>query len=168
MYPFYPKVLDPSKKAAVIVLIEETTHSLVLTQRSVHLRDHPGEICFPGGHWQISDIDLWETALRELREELGIDAQRVSLIKPLQLECTLKGAVIQPWLATIAILQPYAANAHEVESVITLPMREVTAITNYKEMIVERDGMHVETCQFTATSHFIWGATARIMKQLCF
>ena len=153
-------------EAAVIVLIEESTDTLVLTQRSIHLRDHPGEICFPGGRWQAGDIDLWATALRELQEELGIDAHRVGFIKKLQLEQTHSGSYIQPWLASIATIQPYKANRHEDAAVFTLPMRDVTVIGNYKNIVVERYGRQVETCQFTASNYFVWGATARIMKQL--
>ena len=158
---------DMAKKAAVIVLIEEATDSLVLTQRSANLRDHPGEICFPGGRWQASDVDLWATALRELQEELGIEARRICFIKELLLECTHSGSIIQPWLATIPTLQPYSASIQEVDAVITVPMRDVTVITNYKDIVVERYGMRVETCQFIASTCFVWGATARIMKQLC-
>lgn len=156
-----------SKESAVIVLIEETTDALILTQRSAHLRDHPGEICFPGGRWQVGDSNFLATALRELQEELGVEASRIQPIKPLGREKTLHGAIIYPWLATISTLQPYIANAHEVASVLTLPMREVKDITNYKEIVIHRDGNLFKSCQFTASQEFVWGATARIMRQLC-
>ncbi len=156
-----------SKESAVIVLLEQATNSLVLTQRSANLRDHPGEVCFPGGRWQAGDADFWLTALRELKEELGVDSQRVTPIQELQREKTLNGSTIHPWLATISMLEPYTVNQREVAAVFTLPMREVRVITNYKEVVVERYGRIVKSCQFTASDYFIWGATARIMKQLC-
>ena len=153
--------------SAVVVIHEQATDSLILTKRSLHLRDHPGEICFPGGRWQIGDANLWETALRELDEELGIDSTRVHYLKKLQSEQTLGGDVIQPWFASIRTLIPYSANVREVAAVLTVPMRDVKVVSNYKDVIVNRDGELIETHQFTASDYFVWGATARIMKQLC-
>lgn len=154
-------------ESAVIVLLDKSSDSLVLTQRSLNLRDHPGEICFPGGRKEENDIDHWATALRELEEELGIGATRVVLVKKLNIETTLNGSIIYPWLATITNVKPYTPNASEVAGVITIPMSDVKIRKNYKSIFLERYGKRVETCQFTATHHFVWGATARIMKQLC-
>lgn len=153
-------------ESAVIVLLEETSNSLVLTQRNFNLKHHPGEICFPGGQWQEGDANFWSTALRELQEELGVDASRVQPVKQLQLEKTLNGWVIHPWLASIMTIDPLIINAEEVVKVITLPMREVRLSSNYKDITIERYGKVVTTCQFTASKDVVWGATARIMKQL--
>lgn len=156
-----------SNESAVIVLIEETSDSLILTQRSLNLRDHPGEICFPGGRWQEGDATFWDTALRELQEELGVDATRVQLIKELQREQTHNGSVIYPWLASITTIEPCIPSVHEVAMVFMLPMCKVKVLANYRDSVIERYGMAVKTCQFTASDYFIWGATARIMRQLC-
>ncbi len=131
------------------------------------LRDHPGEICFPGGRWEASDDDLWSTALRELQEELGVKPERVQLVRALLPQHTLRSSKIYPWLARIQTLQPYSINESEVTSVITIPMKEVLNPANYKEVIVPRYGFSVKSRQFTASEHFIWGATVEIMKQLC-
>lgn len=154
-------------QSAVVVLLDETMTSLVLTQRSHDLRDHPGEICFPGGRWEGGDTDLWMTALRELREELGIDASRIQRIKKLKLEQTLRGSIIQPWFASIATIEPYVINYEEVASIVTVPLSDVQTISNYKDITVTNGGRTAKSCQFTGSSHGIWGATARIMKQLC-
>jgi 8-oxo-dGTP pyrophosphatase MutT (NUDIX family) len=154
------------KKSAVIVMHEQVTDSLILTRRTDHLREHPGEICFPGGRWESGDMDLWATALRELHEELGVAADRVELVKELEPEQTLGGSIIHPWLATISTLEPYALNNYEVAEVIMLPMHAVRTIGNYENMVINRAGESITTCQFTASSYFVWGATARIMKQL--
>ena len=158
---------EKSKEFAVAVIIEEATDSLVLTQRSPHLRDHPGEVCFPGGGWEVGDTDLWATALRELHEEIGVDSTRVRYIKKLDPEQTHSGSVIQPWLASILTLQPYTANVEEVAAVFTLPMCEVNRISNYRNIVINRHGKFITSCQFTGSHYFVWGATARIMKKLC-
>lgn len=156
------------KRSAVIVLHEHSTDSLILTRRNGNLRQHPGEICFPGGHWESEDADLWNTALRELKEELGIEPTRVELVQELQPEQTLNGTIIYPWLASVSTLTPFVVNQIEVDAVLTVPMKKVRAISNYKDLVVERDGQIYTSCQFTASTHFVWGATARIMKQLCY
>lgn len=155
------------KESAVVVIHEQATDSLILTRRTGHLREHPGEVCFPGGRWEPCDSDLWATALRELHEELGIDAARVQLVKQLEPEQTLRGSIIYPWFATISTLEPYVSNTYEVAEVLMLPMLAVNTISNYEDMIINRSGKRLTTCQFTASRYLVWGATARIMKQLC-
>ncbi len=152
--------------SAVVVLHEKATDSLILTQRSMHLSSHPGDICFPGGYWQVGDTSLWETALRELREELGIAPNRVELLKKLQPEQTLSGCVIYPWFASINTLIPYSANVREVAAVLTIPMPDVLSSANYKDIVLNREGEMISSAQFTACDYFVWGATVRIMKQL--
>ena len=155
------------KESAVVVMHEQATDSLILTRRTAHLREHPGEICFPGGRWEEGDQDLWATALRELHEELGIEAARLQLVKKLELEKTLHGSIIHPWLTSIATLEPCTANAYEVAEVLKLPMQAVNNIGNYEDIVIDRSGKRVTTCQFMASHYSVWGATARIMKQLC-
>ncbi|AHE67095.1 NUDIX hydrolase [Legionella oakridgensis] len=157
-----------SKKSAVVVLHEQSCDSLILTKRSLQLRHHPGEFCFPGGRWERGDINLWSTALRELHEELGIASSRVKFIMELQPEQTLIGTTIYPWFATIPTLKPYEINKNEVSDVITLPMAEVTKLSNYQEIAIKRHGKTFSCWQFTASEQFVWGATARIMRQLCY
>lgn len=156
------------KQSAVVVLLEKSSDSLILTKRSNKLVHHPGEFCFPGGCWEFGDECLWNTALRELQEELGIASSRVECLKQLEPESTLIGTMIYPWFASIHSLNPYVMNKLEVSDVIALPMKDVKLIDNYKEVSVERSGKTIISCQFTASNSFVWGATARIMKQLCY
>ncbi|MFC3907633.1 NUDIX hydrolase [Legionella dresdenensis] len=155
-----------SKDASVIVLHVLESDSILLTERTGHLKDHPGEICFPGGQWQQSDESLYQTALRELHEELGIDCARVILKQQLNTEITLTGFTIYPWLAALETLEPYQINHDEVNELILLPCDQVCNPHNYQKVFVEKNGYRLSSCQFTPHPKFIWGATARIMKQL--
>lgn len=159
------KNLTP-QNAAVVVLHELSTDSLVLTQRSKTLRAHPGEICFPGGRWQVGDKSLYDTALRELEEELGIISSRIQLQKSMRPEQTLTGFIIHPWFASIDKLFPYQADRNEVDEVFFLPLSEVVKKANYREIQISRSGFTITTYQFIASGHYVWGATARIMMQL--
>ncbi|MCC5015982.1 MULTISPECIES: NUDIX hydrolase [unclassified Legionella] len=158
--------LETPKEAGVIVMHDLTTDSLVLTQRSTEMPEHPGEICFPGGRWQEGDDNLYATALRELREELDIDSSRIQLQRSMALERTLTGYIIQPWLVTIESIDPYKANLAEVSAVFSLPLAEVSNLSNYQEVTVKRYGVDIKSYQYMASTYFVWGATARIMMQL--
>lgn len=152
--------------SAVLVMHELSTNCLILTKRSNQLRNHPGEICFPGGVWEKQDENLYATAVRELNEELGITANRVTPIKELLTECTLLGTIIHPWLASIESIRPYYLNLQEVSAMILIPMSLVVNPQNYQELIIERAGKQFKSYKFIPNDELVWGATARIMKQL--
>lgn len=154
-----------NKRSAVMVILDETTNALVLTQRSRHLKSHPGEICFPGGMEELTDQSLYDTALRELHEELAIGADRVHLKEQLREEYTLRGISVQPWLGTISNLIPYTMN-EEVINVILIEQKTVLDPHNYVKISVEHRGNYFKTLQFIHNDYFIWGVTARIMHQL--
>lgn len=154
-------------KSAVVVLHDIITNSLVLTKRNIHLRHHPGEICFPGGRWEIGDDNLWITALRELKEEIGVDRRRVELIQALKPEKSRYGSSIFPWFASISNIKPFVLNKYEVAALVTIPMAEVLKPKNYREILIDYKGQSFTSCEFIASEEYIWGATARIMLQLC-
>lgn len=152
--------------AGVIVLYEQASDSLILTKRSDHLRAHPGEISFPGGTWEAGDKDFYATALRELQEEMGINPERVTLIRELKIQQTLLGRIIHPWFASIESIIPYHLNPDEVVRLICIPMCKVESAKNYKSVFVERHGFRFKSCEFSYERDWIWGATAKIMQQL--
>lgn len=155
------------RHAAVMVLHDLSTDSLILTQRSIKLRDHPNEICFPGGGWQEGDENFLFTALRELNEELAIEPTRVQCPRAMSSVYTLTGFIIHPWLATITSLIPCQPNPSEVTEVFSLPMHDVKNRANYKAFQVVQNGLTIKTLQYVANTHVVWGATAKIMMQLC-
>lgn len=157
---------NASIHSAVIILHDLSADSIVLTKRSEHLRNHPGEISFPGGLREEGDKNLYETGVRELKEELGINRDRLTLVSELKEEVTLFGITIHPWLTQIETIQPYKLNKKEVTSLLLVPISLVVKPENYQEIMIERNGMHHKTCRFIPENGIIWGATARIMMQL--
>ena len=155
-----------SHHSAVVVLHEISSDSLVLTKRNEQLRSHPGQISFPGGLCEEHDQSFYDTALRELYEELGISRDRVELVTELKVEKTLAGIMIHPWFSHIESIHPYQLNLKEVSSILLTPMNLVTDLDNYREITLVRDGIRFKSCEFIPDNGIIWGATARIMKQL--
>lgn len=160
------RTVDQNKQAGVIVLYEECHDALILTQRSHQLREHPGEICFPGGRWQEGDVDFFATALRELQEELGIESGRLHSPVLMNTVRTQSGFVIHPWFAKIPHLEPYQLDCQEVIEVFRLPMADVQNPDNYQPIRVRRGDQDIESYQFATGQRFVWGATVRIMMQL--
>ncbi len=155
-----------SRPSAVIILRELETESIILTRRAETLRIQPGEICFPGGLKEESDSDLYQTALRELEEELGVSAMRVQKKAELKKDKTLFHAEIVPWYAEIQSIEPYRMNVAEVQELIRLPIEDVLLPSNYQIMKLVKYGYSIESLVFTGSDHQIWGVTARILRQL--
>jgi len=161
------KVRDNFQVASVIVLLETSTNSIILTKRTNQLPHHAGEICFPGGRFQDEDSTLLNTGLRELEEELGIQRERLQNIKSLSPEITLTGFQIYPWFASIATINPYKLQREEVDEIIQIDVNLALKRNNYQSILVPRNGYTIKTLKFSYKEHIIWGATARIMRQLC-
>ncbi len=79
--PTYPKVPDGARPAAVLVLFSdgENGPEILLTERAATMRNHPGQIAFPGGKSDVGDIDAAATAIREATEEVGLDPTTVEV-----------------------------------------------------------------------------------------
>lgn len=156
-----------TRKAAVVVLLDTSNNTLILTKRTKHLAQHAGEICFPGGQYQSDDSSLQSTAMRELEEELGIHASRLTAIRPLKQVLTLTDFCISPWFAKISSIHPFKLQACEVEQVVLVNLSEACVHTNYQTIQINRAGHTLTTEQFVCHEYTIWGATAKIMHQLC-
>lgn len=117
-----PKCINETKKSAVLIpLIQVNGDIHILFEvRSKNLNRQPGEICFPGGRVDESDIDTCHTAIRETCEELLIDVNQIQIIGPLDYYMNINGMRIDAYLGE---LKEYAYTFNEeVESVFTVPL----------------------------------------------
>lgn len=152
---------------------------VVLTKRRADLRRHAGEISFPGGRWEPSDSSLYDTAVREVEEEIGLPAAEVSPLGALSVVNTfVTNYAIQPFVGLVerARRAPRVAergsgaaprwltSAQEVDEVLELTLAEIDAGRGSAEL--ERRGIRFSTDTFTVGPHLIWGATFRILEDL--
>lgn len=157
---------DGLRRAAVLVplFVREAGLWIVFTRRADSVEHHRGQISFPGGGEEPEDASLWETALRESEEELGIrpeDAVALGRLSPL---ATVTDFYVEPYVA--AIPQPYVFRpaAAEIAEVIEVP---VTALQN--PAILERrklPGREEPVLFYHYGDQVIWGATARMVAEL--
>jgi 8-oxo-dGTP pyrophosphatase MutT (NUDIX family) len=137
---------------------------LIFTERRADMRRHAGEISFPGGRRDEDDADLAATALRETREEIGLDPAAVELSGALPPTSTfVTGYLIHPFVGLV----PHpgelglAPNPTEVETVLTLSLDSLRQGYAMRRLI--RRGIPIHTPTYEVEGHFIWGATARIL-----
>lgn len=159
---------EPPKPAAVLVGLVERDHglSVLLTRRADTLRQHTGQVAFPGGRRDPGET-AWAAALREAEEEIGLHPDFVSLAGLSTPYRTGTGYLITP---VVGFVQPgftIAANPHEVADVFETPFGFLMDPANVEEH--ERELPSGETRRFYAYTHedrFIWGATAGMLRAL--
>ncbi len=169
-----PPVRSPSEDldtrgAAVLAAIYELEGEahVVLTRRASSLRVHSGEVSFPGGRRDV-DEDLVGTALREAREEIGLDPDAVEIIGELDHLSTLtSGSFIVPFVGLLPVPPvDLAANPAEVAAVLHVPLAELLDPAVFREERWNLFGSERAMFFFELVGDTVWGATAAMLRQL--
>lgn len=165
--------LDPAmamgaRQAAVLVPIvaREDGVTVLLTQRATALRDHSGQVAFPGGKIDPSDRSPVDAALREADEEIGLASERVEALAYLDPYLTGTNYKIIP---VVAIVQPpfeLTINPAEVDSAFEVPLRFLMQTTNHQRRQLEWRGRMRQFYAMPYGEWNIWGATAGILRNL--
>lgn len=167
---------DLGRAAGVLVPLLPRPEGLhvLFTERSKELRAHAGQISFPGGSVDVGDADARAAALREAREEVGLDEQHVEVLGILD-DCPtfVTGFVITPVVGLIDPLAftaagryPWAPSPAEIAALHELPLAEFCDPANLRVEMREREGVLFELYWYTVQGQVVWGATARILNQL--
>lgn len=153
------------RPAAVLIPVFERDNELqlVFTKRSKSVQHHKGQICFPGGAKDQTDQNLWETALRESHEELGIDPRHVYYISELPKLSTPSLFEVTPFIGFLMNEPKFVPNPKEIERVITSPLEHFRDQNNLRFEEREYFGKIFPVPFFNYQDHEIWGATGRIM-----
>jgi 8-oxo-dGTP pyrophosphatase MutT (NUDIX family) len=155
------------REAAVVVGVVERSDGphLLFTKRADHLGEHPGQMSFPGGSKEPSDVDLWDTALREANEEIGLQSEEADLVGRLDDIETVTEYSVRPFVAYVPDRR-YRPDEREVAEVAVLPVSELTNLDNYESE--RRDHPYYGDIRihfFHVDGYTVWGATGRMLVQ---
>jgi 8-oxo-dGTP pyrophosphatase MutT (NUDIX family) len=169
-------LLDPAKAegleahgrtdAAVLVPMHgwPDNPGLVFTERRSDLRRHAGEVSFPGGRRDEGE-ELLEAALREAKEEIGLSPERVEIAGALPpIGTFVTNYKVHPFVGLIEEGMRFEPNPDEVESVIVVSLDDLAA--GYAKRRLVRRGVPIKTDTYLISEKLIWGATARILRDL--
>lgn len=154
--------------AAVMVLLVERDEGMtvLLTQRTAHLSHHAGQVSFPGGRIESADEHPLAAALRETEEEIGLPADRVSLLGWLDEYVTGTGFRITPAVGTVRPPLRLAPDPFEVAEVFEVPLSFILDPRNHQRHSRVVEGRERPYYAIPYGERFIWGATAGMLINL--
>jgi 8-oxo-dGTP pyrophosphatase MutT (NUDIX family) len=147
--------------------------TVLLTQRTPHLRAHAGQVSFPGGRMEDSDASPAHAALREAQEEVGLSAHRVEVVGQLPVYRTVTAFEVTPVVAWVHPPLALKPDPHEVQDIFEVPLAFLMNPAHHRRhRVVVEDrtrqflsmpwqgrGLSGEEREF-----FIWGATAAMLR----
>jgi len=161
-----PKILSDGKNklAAVLIIIYGDKPEILMTKKPITLMHHGGEISFPGGKISDADNDLLDTALRETKEETGLEIFRDNVIGQLKQVITLNsGFTIIPFISILDGIGQLIPNS-EVESFLHIPL--LPFLETLENDLDPKHNSIQEMYTYTFEKNLIWGASARMLKQI--
>jgi 8-oxo-dGTP pyrophosphatase MutT (NUDIX family) len=160
--------LPGSKQSAVLIALfdGDAGAEIVLTRRAQHLRNHHGEVSFPGGRLEPGE-SAPAAAIREAHEEVGLDPAAVTVVGELDhLATMVSRSVIVPVVATLPGRPDLRAACTEVDRIMTVPLVELLADDVYRQERWGKPPLDRPIHFFELDDETVWGATARMLVQL--
>ncbi len=167
--PISPPLLEilerPRSPAAVLLALIDRPEGLTLlfTERSRHLKAHPGQVSFPGGKIEAADAGPEAAAIREAEEEVGMESGLVTVVGCLENLLTVTGFLVTPVVAFVASGFQPVPDQTEVEEIFEVPLEFLLAGKNIRTAYRDRLGTRIRVHEIEYGDHRIWGATASIL-----
>ncbi|MEZ5704726.1 MAG: CoA pyrophosphatase [Burkholderiaceae bacterium] len=159
----------PVQAAVLLPVVVRPRLTLLLTQRSAHLASHAGQIALPGGKLDAGDADAVAAALRETREEVGIEPERIEVLGTLPEYTTGTAFVITPVVGLVSPGFELQPNPGEVDEVFEVPLDFLMDPVNHRRHAWDWEGTVREWYSMpyqeaAGQERFIWGATAGMLR----
>ena len=163
-----PIPMAPGPVPAAVLLplyLKEGGCHVLFTKRTEHLHHHRGEISFPGGVRHPEDLDLLETALRESREEVGIDPADVDVLGQLDDFYSIHDYRVTPYVGFLPPDYRFNINPEEIERIIEAPLSHLRRPEIFRTEDWNWKGRQHPVHFYDYRGDEIWGLTAAILKQ---
>lgn len=162
--------LFPAAPVAAAVLIPIVAHpeglTVLLTRRAAHLKNHAGQIAFPGGRIESADADAKAAALRETEEEIGLSREFVQVAGYLDPHLIISGFWVTP---VVGFVQPgfdLHLDRREVDATFEVPLLHILDQANHRSRERRIGDASVQVYDIPFGEHHIWGATAGMLMAL--
>jgi 8-oxo-dGTP pyrophosphatase MutT (NUDIX family) len=156
--------LTPAAVLIPVILRPELT--ILLTLRTSHLRDHAGQVSFPGGRIEPTDASPVHAAVREAGEEVGLASEQIEVLGCLGEFRTSTGFVVTPVVGLVTPPLNLKLDDFEVEDVFEPPLEFLLDAGNFRRERVEYQGRMREFWAVPWQERYIWGATAGMLVNL--
>ncbi|MDO8274554.1 MAG: CoA pyrophosphatase [Serpentinimonas sp.] len=161
---------DPTRAAVLMAVRTGPQPTLLLTERSLALPDHPGQIAFPGGKIDATDADAQAAALREAEEEIGLPHQAVEVLGQLPAYTTGSGFIVTPVLALVGAGQRLEPDPREVAAIFEVPLAYLMNPAHHRRHELFWQGSQRQWLSMPwhdgTRECYIWGATAAMLRNL--
>lgn len=148
------------------IYVRDGQDHILFIKRTQTVSEHKGQISFPGGSREHTDVSLLDTALRESCEEIGLDAADVEVLGELDDEVTTtSNFIVTPFVGMIPWPYCFIGNEIEVEEIIDIPVPALLAKDCSQPATEVLNGGIVSSYTYRYDGRIIWGATARILNR---
>ena len=162
------KISDEKLKPSAVLMpifYKKGNYHILFIKRSQAVNFHKGHSAFPGGNHEPHDSSLLQTALREAKEEIGLEPKDVEIVGELDDFTTLtNGYIISPFVAFIPYPYPFQLDSREVEEFFSVPLSALMDESNFRQDYYPTGEKIGAGYAYEYEGRIIWGATARIVR----
>lgn len=159
---------EPARASVLVPIVMRERPMVLLTERTTHLSTHSGQVAFPGGKRDATDVDDADTALREAEEEIGLTRDYAEVVGAMPTYTTGTQFIITPVVALVRPDYPLVLNAFEVADAFEVPLDFLMNPAHHRRHRIEWAGATREWFSMPyadgETERFVWGATAAMLR----
>tara|TARA_B100001057_G_scaffold63627_1_gene57205 strand:- start:136 stop:714 length:579 start_codon:yes stop_codon:yes gene_type:complete len=160
VYSGRPPVEELRKAAVLIAITDSDDPELIYTLRSNKVGSHGGEVSFPGGMYEVEDESLETTALRESKEETGLDITKVDILGPIDTVVSRFNISVTPYVGIVPNNIELNNNSDEIEACFKVPLSFLLQDKRHRNDEINRNGDIFFMPAYEYDSYIIWGLTA--------